>query len=176
MITEPEVVRGACRHFLRHATVDMETLAVELSISRATLYRVVHSRDRLLAAVLWRLGERLLTEARRSRTCSGVDGVLQVTRSFCERLRAAAPFRAFLAAEPETAARVLFTAGGGVHRRVVAVQHEILMEAGTRGACADLAYLYVRLVESALYAELLAGHPVDPELAERAARSLLLAS
>jgi len=173
VISEREVVRGACRHFLRHATLDMQLLAVELSISRATLYRVVHSRDRLLGAVLWRLGERVLAEARRARTQSGVDGVLQVTRVFCGRLRMSAPFREFLAAEPATAARVLFTASGGVHGRVVAAQHQILLEAGAAGACADLAYLYVRVVESALYAELLTGHAVDPVIAERAARSLL---
>jgi hypothetical protein len=154
----------------------MDILAVELSISRATLYRVVHSRDRLLGAVLWRLGERVLAEARRSRTQSGVDGVLQVTRMFCGRLRTSEPFRTFLAAEPATAARVLFTASGGVHGRVVAAQHQILLEAGTAGACPDLAYLYVRIIESALYAELLTGHPVDPAMAERAARSLLTAA
>ncbi|HEX6682544.1 MAG TPA: QsdR family transcriptional regulator [Candidatus Limnocylindrales bacterium] len=175
VISEPQVVLGACRHFLRHSTLDMDLLAVELSISRATLYRVVHSRDRLLGAVLWRLGERLLADARRGRTRSGVDGVLQVTSRFCGELRKSVPFRAFLAAEPATAARVLFTDSGGVHRRVVAAQHQILLEAGTAGACPDLAYLYVRMVESALYAELLAGRPLDPAIAERAARSLLSA-
>jgi len=154
----------------------MDILAVELSISRATLYRVVHSRDRLLGAVLWRLGERVLAEARRARTQCGVDGVLQVTRVFCARLRMSAPFRTFLAAEPATAARVLFTASGGVHGRVVAAQHQILLEAGAAGACPDLAYLYVRVVESELYAELLTGHPLDPVIAERAARSLLTAA
>lgn len=172
VISERDVVRGACRHFLRHATLDMQALAVDLSISRATLYRVVHSRDRLLAAVLWRLGERVLSEARRQRTRPGVEGVLQVTRMFCGRLRESAPYRTFLAAEPEAAARVLFTATGGVHAKVVAAQRQILQEAGTP-ASADLAHLYVRVVESSLYAELLTGHPVDPALAERAARSLL---
>jgi hypothetical protein len=173
VISERQVVHGASRHFLRHATLDMDILAVELSISRATLYRVVHSRDRLLGAVLWRLGERVLSEARHARTQSGVEGVLQVTRLFCGRLRMSAPFRAFLTAEPATAARVLFTASGGVHQRVVAAQHQIFLEMGTAGACPDLAFLYVRVVESALYAELLTGHPVDPVIAERAARSLL---
>lgn len=173
VISEPQVVLGACRHFLRHATLDMDTLAVELAVSRATLYRVVHSRDRLLGAVLWRLGERLLVDARRGRTRSGVDGVLQVTNRFCGELRKSTPFRTFLAEEPVTAARVLFTDIGGVHRRVVAAQHQILLEAGTAGACTDLAYLYVRMVESELYAELLTGRRLDPQVAERAARSLL---
>ncbi|HZM74269.1 MAG TPA: QsdR family transcriptional regulator, partial [Candidatus Limnocylindrales bacterium] len=88
-------------------------------------------------------------------------------------LRMSEPFRTFLAAEPATAARVLFTASGGVHGRVVAAQHQIFLEAGAKGACADLAFLYVRVVESALYAELLTGHSVDPVIAERAARSLM---
>ncbi len=175
VISERDVVRGGCRHFLRHATLDMQRLAVELSISRATLYRVVHSRDRLLAAVLWRLGEHLLAEARRQRTRPGVEGVLQVTRLFCGRLRESAPYRTFLAAEPDAAARVLFTATGGVHAKMVAAQRQILQEAGAP-ATSDLAFLYVRVIESSLYAELFAGPPVDPAVAERAARSLLSAA
>ncbi|GGS57485.1 QsdR family transcriptional regulator [Actinokineospora fastidiosa] len=175
VVDHERVVVGACRFFLRNATVEMDRLAASLAISRATLYRVVHTRDGLLGDVLWRLGDRLLTTARRSRLRGGVDGVLEVTRLFTAQLRAAGPFRAFLLAEPETAARVLFNAAGGVHARAVAAQREILAEAGAWPAdqLDQLAFLYVRIVESALYAELFGSRGVDPALAERAARALL---
>ena len=39
----------------------------------------------------------------------------------------------------------------------------------------SLAYLYVRLRESILYADLLSGRSPDPEVAERAVRALLTA-
>lgn len=175
-------MRGGCRYFREHGTIDMEALAACLCISRATLYRVVHGRDQLLGDVLWRMGERELDMARGARTRSGVEGVLEVTRSFCARLVASRSFRTFLLAEPDTAARVLFTAAGGVHQRVVAVQKEILIEAAGTGdawLATDLdrlAFLYVRIFESMLYAELLTGRGLDPDLAERAAAALLTAA
>jgi hypothetical protein len=182
VVSHDDVVRGGCRYFLKHGTIDMDALATVLCISRATLYRVVHGRDRLIGEVLWRLGEHELSIARQERTSTGIDGVLEVTRRYCARLLGAEPFRAFLAAEPETAARVLFTPAGGVHQRVVAVQKEILVEAAGTGdgwLTADidrLAYLYVRIFESMLYAELLTGRSLDPDLAERAAIALLQAA
>ncbi len=179
VVSREQVVRGACRYFLRHGGVDMDRVAACLAISRATLYRVVRSRDVLLADVLWLLGERGLAEARRERRSTGADGVLEVTRLFVDRLRESAPFHAFLHAEPETAARVLFHASGGVHRRVVSTQKEILLETccpeepWSPEALDQTAFLYVRIVESEVYAELLGGGPVDRALAERAARAVL---
>jgi AcrR family transcriptional regulator len=179
VVTRDQVVRGACRYFLQHGMVDMDDLAVTLAISRATLYRVVHSRDGLLGDVLWSLAERTLSRARRQRQRSGIDGVLEVTRSFVELLRTAGPFRTFLDNEPETATRVLFNASLGVHHRAVSAQREIFQEAGgvdaswSAATLDQVAFLYVRIAESTIYADLLGGVPVDLDLAERAARAVL---
>lgn len=177
VLTSEHVVRGACRYFLRHGTVTMTELATDLAISRATLYRIVHSRDALLGEVLWRLADGVLTHTRHTRLGDGIDGVLEVTRVFAGQVRAAAPFRRFLRAEPETAARVLLGASGQVHRRAVLAQREILLEnagpAWLPAAPDQQAYLYVRLAESALYGELLDGVELDLGLTERAARALL---
>jgi hypothetical protein len=179
VISERDVVRGACRFFLLNSTVEMDALAVSLAISRATLYRVVHSRDRLLGDVLWDLGEQLLNRARQSTATTGIDGVLEITHRFCTMLLRSEPFRLFLKTEPKTATRVLFTPAGGVHVRAVAAQQEILLDAERRGGLvlpgdpAHLAYLYVRIIESSLYAELLTGQQPDLPLAERTIRSLL---
>ena len=48
-----QVADAGCEYFLNHATIDMDELALTLAVSRATLYRVVNSRDRLLGEVLW---------------------------------------------------------------------------------------------------------------------------
>ncbi|QFU92625.1 QsdR family transcriptional regulator [Amycolatopsis sp. YIM 10] len=178
VVSHEQVVRGACRFFLEHGGVDMDRLAASLAVSRATLYRVAHSRDGLLGEVLWRFTERLLAVARRRRRHAGDEGVLEVTRWFVGQLHAAMPFRAFLRSEPETAARVLFTTSGVVHRRVVSVQREILREAHrdrpwSPTALDQAAYLYVRIIESAVYAELLGAPAPDPELVERAALAVL---
>lgn len=177
VVTRGHVVQGACGFFLRHGTVDMDALAQDLAVSRATLYRVVGSRDALLADVLWELAEHLLDRARRRRTRAGVDGVLEITRYFVTVLRGSVPFEGFLRAEPETARRLL--TGGCVHRRAVLAQRGILLEAGERDRLwprsdiDDLAYLYVRVVESTLYAELLSSRRPDLALAERTARAVL---
>ncbi|MGW0792905.1 QsdR family transcriptional regulator [Streptomyces sp. NPDC002911] len=177
VVTRGHVVHSACRYFLRHGTVDMGALARDLAVSRATLYRVVGSRDALLADVLWELAEHLLDRARCRRTRAGVDGVLEITRYFVTVLRASTPFASFLLTEPETARRLL--TAGCVHRRAVLAQRSILLEAGEgdrpwpSAGIDDLAYLYVRVVESTLYAELLSSRRPDLELAERTARALL---
>ncbi|GIF71670.1 QsdR family transcriptional regulator [Asanoa siamensis] len=177
VVSQERVVRGGCAFFLRHATVDMAALAETLSVSRATLYRVVPGRDPLLGDVLWRFGGRMLARARAQTSSPGIEGVLETTRRFADGVRQAEAFVAFLRAEPATAARVLFTPAGDVHARVVRAQRDILAEAAdptwTPGDLDGAAFLYVRVIESALYAELLRGRPADPDTAERAARAVL---
>ena len=85
--------------------------------------------------------------------------------------------RAFITGEPETAARVLFTPSGAVHRRIVLAQRDVFVEAGL--VAADLsagAFLYVRLMESVLYSDLINGRRVDFKTAEGALRALLAAA
>lgn len=176
-----EVVAGGRRHFVRHATLDMDLLARELAVSRATLYRVVDGRDGLLGDVLWSLGERILDEARSAVPRRDAEGILEISRRYYERVVHDEAFRRFLAEEPQNAVRVLSTPAGGVHERYVRAQREIFEEAVERrearltGDLDDLAYLYIRIYESMLYADVLIGRPPDIEPAERAARALLLA-
>jgi AcrR family transcriptional regulator len=179
VITYDAIVVGARRHFLREGTIDMEQLAQELAVSRATLYRAVDGRDRLLGDVLWGLAERTYTEARRGVTGRGVEAILEISDRFAEAVTTAAPFRRFLEREPQTALRVLLTPAGGVHDRAVALHREIFAEAFAGhedellGDLDTLAYLYVRLRESILYADIMSGRQPDPEVAERAVRALL---
>jgi AcrR family transcriptional regulator len=180
VVSVEQVIAAGCRYFLEHGTVDMDEVAVALSVSRATLYRVINSRDRLLGEVLWQLAEKTMARASEVRTRDGVEGVLDVIRHFSDGLLDSKPFRSFLANEPEAATRVLFTPAGGVHRRAVQLVKELFDEAAPEdgpwivGDRDSLAYLVVRIVESLYFAELLAKMPPDRELAERTTRTLLL--
>ena len=180
MISVDQVTAAGRRYFLEHATIDMDELALALSVSRATLYRVINSRDRLLGEVLWQLAERTVTRARQTRTRDGIEGVLDVIRIVSDGLLDSKPFRTFLANESEAATRVLFTPAGGVHRRAVKLMKELFAEAEPAdgpwivGDHDNLAYLVVRIVESLYFAELLAGMPPDRDLAERTTRALIL--
>jgi AcrR family transcriptional regulator len=175
VISHEAAVAGAVRHFLRNGTVDLDELATELAVSRATLYRVVRSREQLLGYVLWTLCELRLNAARAARTRDGVDGVLEVTRHFAAGLTQAHALIRFVTAETELADRVMYSTSGIVHPRVVAAQREIFLEAGC-GPAVDLdrlAYLYTRLAEAALYAGLLYEDGSDFGAPEKALRALL---
>ena len=180
VISYEEVVAGGRRHFLRQGTIEMDELAHELAVSRATLYRAVDGRDRLLGDVLWSLAERIFARARLGVEGSGIDAILEISRRFTEEVMAAEPFRRFLEREPQTALRVLLTPAGGVHDRTVAMQRAIFAdvlsgEDQLKGDLDSLAYLYVRLHESILYADIMSGRRPDPDVARRAVRALLTA-
>lgn len=181
VITYDDVVRAGTRQFLRRGTVDMQALARDLAVSRATLYRVVPGRDRVLGDVLWSLATPILARAREAREGGGVDGLVEVLRRFGLEIMAAEPFRAFIHAEPEAATRVLFTPAGGVHERFVAANAGLIREAvETEGLSLpfDLdtaAYVFARIYESMWYADLLSGREPDLEVADRAARAVLTA-
>jgi hypothetical protein len=179
VVSYDEVVHGGARHFLARGGLAMDDLAVELAVSRATLYRVAGTRDRVLGDVLWHLGSRTLADAFRGRSASGVTGVVEVTRRFCHALARSRPFRQFLAQEPQTAARVLLTPAGRVHERFVLAQARIFRDcldlpaAPTDTELRGRAYLYVRIVESVLYGDMLYGGTPAPAVANRMLRAVL---
>jgi AcrR family transcriptional regulator len=154
----------------------MDALAGELSISRATLYRAVGSRDALLGDVLWAIGKILIAEASAEATGTGVDRVIAVSRIFAELHDSAQQLRLFSAEEPQTAARVLLTAAADVTGRAVDAQLRIFLDSGIEGDTDDLrrrAALYVRTLEGVLYGPLLGSGPIAFESAEPALRALL---
>jgi AcrR family transcriptional regulator len=179
VIDRDTVVRAGRRQFAATCTVDMEALADQLRVSRATLYRVVGSRDALLGDVLWTFATAFFAEAVAATASRGEDRLLEVLRRFGDRMFASAEFRRFLVAEPETAVRVLFTPTGGVHERFVARNRALIAETVARDGLVprfdvdSLGYVWVRLYESVWYSDLLGDSQPDPGLVEHLARALL---
>jgi hypothetical protein len=178
VLTYEQALATAQRVFLKDSRLDMRALAAKLAVGRATLYRVARSRDRLLGDVIWSFGERTLRMAMRETTSSGVDRIVETARRFNVYVVTFAPLRTFIRAEPMTAVRVLFTPAGGVHQRFVEAWKEIFLEAERTGELTlpfdadDLAYVFVRIGESILYSDLLAGREPDIELAAFVERAL----
>ena len=176
VIDSEALLRGAAMHFLKHSTLDMDLLAAEMAISRATLYRAVGSRDALLGDVFWAIGKLFLAEAGGEATGTGADRVIAVSRNFAELMSTAQQLKQFVAAEPQTAARVLLTSATVVHDRALEAQLEIFTACGVTGDADEMrrrAYLYVRLMESLVYSDVLGMREIEFDLAEPALRALL---
>lgn len=177
-----QALRRSIHVFVRDGRLDMEALANEIPVGRATLYRVVKSRDRLLGDVLWTLAERTLRLAERDATAPlGVDRVIEISRLFKQHTLEFEPLRRLLREEPETAFRVLLTPIGRVSDRMVKEWIEILRTAVDRGELTLplevewFSYVFVRTGESMLYSDLLAGREPDLDMAEFVQRLLFQA-
>jgi AcrR family transcriptional regulator len=162
--------------------IEMQELAAELDVSRATLFRWVGSRDDLLGEILAADARLPLEVADREAGAAGLHGGARVAAAmerFCELVLGAEHFRAMLQREPERALRVLTTRAGAVQGRLVsAVEYLIQREvdAGYLDApmpLPDLAYLVVRILESFLYSDLIIGETPDPAKVGQAVAVLL---
>jgi AcrR family transcriptional regulator len=171
---------AARRMYLEGRRLDMQAIAAELDISRATVYRWTGSRDQLLSDVLWSLSNESFERAKAAHPeHTGADRLLAIFRQHVGELVAAEPLHVFLRQETHAALRILTTSDGGVQPRTVAALAELYREEASHGAfrphadVESLAYAVVRVTEGFIYNDTIAA--VQPAV-ERAASivSLLL--
>ncbi|MCF6506918.1 transcriptional regulator [Blastococcus sp. MG754426] len=173
-----EIVRHAARTLMAGRRLDTGTLATELGISRATLFRRAGNRDAILGDALAFLGRRTLAAIEREHDARWAEGgpadrlrSLAVSEDFRYALSAAGPVRRLLAEEPATAIRVLTDPQGRVQPRVVEAYAELFQrDVDEHGLVPKipvplLALAVVRLGESFLYSEVLAARAPDLEAA-----------
>ena len=182
VISFEEAATAARRQFLRTHHVDMAARCTKLAVARATLYRVVGSRDRLLGHVIGELSERTLEMCLARSTEEHPPGVERVVRAaylMNEQVRDFTPLRGLIDIDPETAFRVLFTTKGGVHERSVEQWTRVIGDNAEEAeltlprAVPRLAYMFVRIGESMIFADLLSSREPDLELAADLQRALL---
>jgi AcrR family transcriptional regulator len=168
----PEIFRAALGTFLERRRLDMRALAAALGMGRATLYRKVGNRDRLLGEVIWYLTRRALARSLDSTgELRGSERVVAVVRHFMSFVNEQPDLRRLLEAEPETALRILTSKQGPVQRGVVEALERLIGQEEERGAMrlsidrATLAYVIVRIGEGFLYADVIADNPPDVDTA-----------
>lgn len=180
VISYDEVVAAGQRLFHQSSGLEMDGLAQALSVSRATLYRVAGSRDRVLGDVLWAQGSRVMRQIVASTPGTGVDRIVAIAEQFNARLVAYQPLRQFIRDDSAAAFRVLFMAEARVHGRFVEMWRELLHSAEQAGELTlsldvdDVAFVFVRIGESMIYADLLSGREPNLALAAKVQRALLL--
>ena len=169
--TPADAFRRARRMWLKGERIHLASLAEELGIGRATLFRWVGNRDLLIGEILWSLYEPLREEALASTPGEGVDYLVGVYRCINSTILHFEPLRRFIHQDPEYALRILTSSQSTLHRRTVEANTRTLREQAALGKISppmnldSLSYFMVRLAESCLYSDIIGGRePRDEEL------------
>jgi AcrR family transcriptional regulator len=179
--TPLDALHLARRRWLEDGRLDMGSLARELGVSRATLYRWVGSKERLTGEVLWTFAERAIADARAHARGTGAAYIADSIERYMRAALGFGPVRRFVEDDPEYALRVLASRHSPMQRRSIAATRAQLSEEVARGALRpplpldDLAYVIVRIVESYLYSDVIAGREPDIAGGVAAIHALLLA-
>jgi AcrR family transcriptional regulator len=177
-----EALRIAREMVLAEERVDMRKIATQLGVNRSTLFRWVGGRDEFLGLVFWSIGAPTFRHALASVTASGPMRIAETVGNLVQALIDSAPLWAFVRASPERALRVLTTKASVVQLETVAAVEALLAEEEGRGtmicpfAAHDLAYVIVRIAESFVYSDVIAGVEPNAAKAETAIAALLSAN
>ena len=174
-------VRRAARWVCDGRRLDMQGLADELGVSRATLFRHVGSREALLGKALWSLTERTLVIAAARWEAERPAGALHTpgTGRHLNAIVSRSPGLRRLLDEEALTLRLLTDPRGRIQTGIVTFVEALLRrDMAEHGLVplieADaLAYALVRLGESFLYADVLAARQPDVGTADRLQRALV---
>lgn len=157
------------RRFMHGEKLDISGLAEELGVSRATAYRWAGNAEELTDRVIASLAEETFHLAVREAEGEGVERLIDANRRGL-RYIASGPYRDWLSrADPETALRLVASKYGHAQRTTIRLWEELLTEEVRCGRLElpvpphVMAYAIVRISESFLYADLIAGDEPDIE-------------
>jgi AcrR family transcriptional regulator len=163
------VLAAATRQYLEGRRLDVQAIATELGLARATIYRWFGSREDLLGEVIACEAEDYFRRVRSRVGGRGARALLETFDQINRGLARSPSLRAFLEQERESALRTLTSSGGIVEPRSVATIAD-LIEAEARAGAYDppvevptLAYAIVRLAQAFLYNDAVAGIRGDVE-------------
>jgi len=164
--------------FLAGERIDVQAIARELGLARATMHRWFRTRELLLGEVMAEVGEERLAVLRRRVGGHGARALLDSFDAFNRELADAEGLRALLVSEHDLALRLLTSSTGVVQPRMVAAVQRLVedeMRAGFTSPLAPdlLAYAIVRLAEAFLYSDAVAGAAGDTERLRQIEAALL---
>lgn len=156
--------------------VDMGTLARELGVGRATLYRWYDSREALLEQVLLGRVEAYVEAARSSSHGRGDERLMEIVRAMIAASQEARPVRLFIEREPTLALRILAGEHGRLHRFLV--DQALIDLASSRGGPLPAALqarvdATLQLITALLWVAIAIGDEPPVERIEGLARELL---
>ena len=165
--------------FIGAKRIELQKLAVELGISRATAYRWAGSAEQLVGHVLASLVDDTFKQIAQRTTSTGSERVLEVLEQGMRYAQDFEPLQKFLARDAQLGLKIVASKHGPVQERTIANLQQLLeeeIEAGnmTLPVAADvMAYALTRIVESFLYADLITGATSDLDSASSILRLML---
>jgi AcrR family transcriptional regulator len=167
--TSDDAVELAYQWFLAGRRIDMQQLARELGIGRATLYRWWRSREVIIGEVIWRIMTEAIDRIDARARGRGQARLVRNYRRFADTVRTFEPLVKFVSEEPEYALRVLTSRFSVVQARLIALtaaQLAELPDIEPNIDVRDLAYTIVRVGESFIWSDMITG---DPPRSDKAA-------
>lgn len=177
--TREEVVALARQAFLAGERVDVQAIAAQLKLSRASIYRWFGSRDGVLGAVLSGEFESLIERADARRKDTGARRILAVLDRVNRWMAGNEPFRRYFENEPLAGLRILTSSDGPVQPRVLTAVEKLITRAEEQDGYAPqlerplLAYSLVRLGEAFLYHDNVTGLRGDVDRLHQVQAALL---
>lgn len=162
--------------------LDMQGLADELGVSRATLFRRAGGREELLSNALWVLTQRTLAMAAERWEAERPPGAMHTTgtgRHLNTLVSESPGLRRLLDDEPALTLRLLTDPRGRIQQGIVEFVEGLLRRDMAEFGFVPLiepgalAYALVRLGESFLYADVLANRGPDVQTANRLQEALV---
>ncbi len=165
--------------FIGARRIELQKLAVELGISRATAYRWAGSAEQLVGNVLASLVDDTFKQVTQRSTKSGSELVLEVLERGMGYANDFKPLRQFLARDAQLALKIVASRHSPVQERTIANLQRLLAAEVSAGHMTlpvepgVMAYALTRIVESFLYTDLITGARPDLENAAKILRLML---
>lgn len=159
--------------------LDINGLAAELGVDRTTLFRWVGNRDQFVVSAIVSITVPTLKRIIAATPGSGGEKIAHVAGEYARASIEPEWFRSWLEGDPERALRLLTSKASPLQRHVVAVFQQLLEDeyshipASTPLPIPDLSYLIVRIVESFVFSDLIAGDDPDWTMVQPAVAALL---
>jgi AcrR family transcriptional regulator len=174
-----DVLDASLHRYLRGQRVDVQAIASELGLGRATIYRWFGSREKLIGEVIVRATEPVLAEARAGLAGKGGPGLLDTFDRFNRALADAPALRAFVEQERDASLRIIASGGGVVQPRIVELITALIIEeveAGTYEAPIEpsvLGFAIVKLAQAFLFSDAVVGIRGDVDRLRQVEAALL---
>lgn len=171
--------RLARQWFIASKRIELQKLAAELGISRATAYRWAGSAELLVGQVLASLVDDTFKQVMRRTKSTGSERVVEVLERSMRYAYAFKPLQQLLAKDAQLGLKIVSSMHSPVQANTIANVQQLLEEEIDAGhLCVpvppeEMAYALTRIVGSFLYANLITGAAPEFENASRILKLVL---